>query len=529
VPRKLSIISLFFLGVLISRTVESYSSVSQNPKIVRVPANFATIQKAVDAVSPGDTILVASGVYSENIAVTKTLRLIGEDRNTTVIDGGGAGWEPLTIALNVSADNVLVENFTIKNANFAVHVNKAFNVTVQSNIISSNFHGLQMLNCSQCIVRNNLFTQNWGGYPDLLYGGGIILEGSECVIERNYVSCNLRGIVLEEGSYNVVRNNTVTESRVHLDTGIYRDGLGIEIFGSRNVICYNVITENPQGIFVGEGATNNMVFKNVVKDNNGLGIGMGHSKMNAFLGNTVDGNDMGFAMELAGDILLSNFISNNKDGIVIHFSNDSIFHHNNFVNNTVDVPEDVYANFNIWDDGFEGNYWDSYNGTDADQDGIGDAPHIIDQYNRDNHPLTGVFSNFTVPWQEQEHFIATVSNSTVTSFQFDSTRRIVSFNVNGEPHTIGFCRVTIPNIIREEMWNNNFTVLVDNKEPLTIRNWTDGTNTFIYFTYQHSQHEVTIIHEYVLNMLLLLFVLTTSLIIIKKRTSNKSPSHVHVP
>ena len=34
-----------------------------------------------------------------------------------------------------------------------------------------------------------------------------------------------------------------------------------------------------------------------------------------------------------------------------------------------------------------GNYWSDYNGTDANRDGIGDTPYIIDAFNQDNNPI----------------------------------------------------------------------------------------------------------------------------------------------
>jgi hypothetical protein len=40
-----------------------------------------------------------------------------------------------------------------------------------------------------------------------------------------------------------------------------------------------------------------------------------------------------------------------------------------------------------WDNGEEGNYWDNYNGTDANGDGVGDTPYLIDVLNMDRYPL----------------------------------------------------------------------------------------------------------------------------------------------
>ena len=50
----------------------------------------------------------------------------------------------------------------------------------------------------------------------------------------------------------------------------------------------------------------------------------------------------------------------------------------------------IALSVNIWDNGFEGNYWDNYNGTDGDGNGIGDTPYIINENNQDNYPLVNV-------------------------------------------------------------------------------------------------------------------------------------------
>ncbi len=47
---------------------------------------YATIQAAINAASAGDTILIASGTYNENIVVNQSVTLIGSAN--TVIQGG---------------------------------------------------------------------------------------------------------------------------------------------------------------------------------------------------------------------------------------------------------------------------------------------------------------------------------------------------------------------------------------------------------------------------------------------------------
>lgn len=79
-----------------------------------VPADYPTIQAAVDAAEPGDLILIGEGVYNEAVVVqTDNIVIRGIDRNAVILDGQYAeiGSENGII---ISADGVAVENLTIR-------------------------------------------------------------------------------------------------------------------------------------------------------------------------------------------------------------------------------------------------------------------------------------------------------------------------------------------------------------------------------------------------------------------------------
>ena len=77
--------------------------------IIHVPADYSTIQAAVNAARPGDLVLISPGIYHEAVHVTSPdITIRGVDRNTTMLDGEST----LGNAFTVDANNVIIENMT---------------------------------------------------------------------------------------------------------------------------------------------------------------------------------------------------------------------------------------------------------------------------------------------------------------------------------------------------------------------------------------------------------------------------------
>lgn len=79
-----------------------------------VPADYPTIQNAVDAAAPGDLVLIDEGIYREQVDVTTPyLTIRGVDRQDVIIDGEFTRPNAINVA---AADGVAVENLTVRNA-----------------------------------------------------------------------------------------------------------------------------------------------------------------------------------------------------------------------------------------------------------------------------------------------------------------------------------------------------------------------------------------------------------------------------
>ena len=76
---------------------------------------YRHIQEGVNNASDGDTVFVFTGNYNEFVWLNKSIHLIGEDKNRTVIDGKNTGFQ---IGVYILSDEVCIKGFTIQNTSY---------------------------------------------------------------------------------------------------------------------------------------------------------------------------------------------------------------------------------------------------------------------------------------------------------------------------------------------------------------------------------------------------------------------------
>jgi nitrous oxidase accessory protein len=311
----------------------SFNSVKASPDIIHVPADYAKIQWAIGNATDGDTIIVNAGICYENITLNKSLTLQGENKNS-IIDGNGTGH-----VVTICADNVSISGFTIRNSgpdfwDSAVYVYNSSWCNISYNILIHNGHGIWLDNYSN----NNIVTGNNASYN--LVGIGISMSSNNIVASNYVFSSNYCGIGVSSASSNIIANNTAS--------------------------------------------------------NNENGVWLDYSSNVTIIGNTASNNENGVWLDYSSNVtIIGNTASNNVYGIHLGHSDNNTIFHNNIINNTNQAQ--IINSTSIWDTGFEGNYWSNYDGLDADQDGIGDSPYIIDENRTDNYPLINPVDINTIP------------------------------------------------------------------------------------------------------------------------------------
>jgi len=128
-----------------------------------------------------------------------------------------------------------------------------------------------------------------------------------------------------------------------------------------------------------------------------------------------------------------------------------------------------------------------------------------------------MFHNFSASDNEQTCYVTVVTNSTVLSFTFEDSSNMITLTVDGSDETFGFCRIAIPRTLLEP----EITVVIDAGSTETLyANYSlrdDGSYRWIYFAYQQTTHEITIIPESCLPLTLLALMFATFLCIVKNK------------
>ena len=275
-------------------------------------ADYTTIQEAVNAAKNGATIVVQKGSYNERIYLNKTITLIGEDKNTTIISLILYNSTYLLPIVNIYADSCSIENLQI---------------TQSANSVKT---------------------------------GGISIYSQYNTIKNTIISNVTDGIrIVSNSESNTIQHNEIKNNQIGIAT----------VDSVNNTISHNMLSHNQQyNIYLSTDSDNNNVSSNTL-ETSAYGMRIKGSQDNNVFNNCITNNDRGLYCCCG--------------------ARSNHFYNNTFFNNSINAEENANL-LNIWYDypNGPGNYWDDYNGSDLNHDGIGDTPYLITvSKNQDLYPL----------------------------------------------------------------------------------------------------------------------------------------------
>jgi len=270
------------LLIIISSSFAIIRPVKAQANIVVVST---TIQAAVDAANPGDTVRVPRGLYHENVLVTKDNITI-KGQNGAILDGTGLlGNSGITV--RPSSPSARISRFRLTGLQIqnysrnGVILIRVDNYQIEDGkYINNEEYGIFPIRSSHGLIRSN---QVSGSNDTGIYIG----QSQDAVIKGNYVSDCTVGIEVEVSSNITVKDNRATGNTIGM-TAVVLPGLSLTVTTNVQIIDNtfdsnnranpvtdptDVLSQLPSGsglLIIGADQAN--VKDNEVMQNNSVGI-----------------------------------------------------------------------------------------------------------------------------------------------------------------------------------------------------------------------------------------------------------------
>ena len=261
-----------------------------SPRTLHVPGDAATIQGAIDAAQPGDTVLVAPGTYRENLdydGKAITVRSVA-GAATTVIDGGATA-SVVTFNRNESRDAVL-DGFTLRNGAGAADWGSDryyraggggigvwdASPTIEHNVVIDNVSTDAAVTAlwGSPLIKDNTIANN-DDVPYVGWGGGLMVGATAgAVITGNTIENNHRRDGMFGGA-SVGGTDTLFQDNIVTGNVTAQGGAGLEVQAAPGLrVVDNLVTGNvgPEAVYVVGNYASSSLVGNTIADNAGIGM-----------------------------------------------------------------------------------------------------------------------------------------------------------------------------------------------------------------------------------------------------------------
>ena len=307
------------------------------------PGNYTTIQSALDAAQPGDTVYVYSdsSPYHEHLTMqTHDVTLQGERNTTTIVDGNRTGTVISVLAAGCVLRNLSVRGSGTATLDAGVRLSNATSCLIHGVIVSNASIGILATdgsdhgNVSFCTIRDcqtGLSTVSSSAVrltqntltADIV--GAYCLDGDHLYLYQNTVDCKSSGLQLDQLTNASVVANTIRHSN---------DGL-IAILCTGLLAMDNTITQTRWMNARISSCTDLQFLGNTITDSDGIGLYLSRS---------------------TGSVVTQCLFEDNDDGVLLEYRNQTQTIGNTFYN----LKNDAYViTASLGHDGnrWAQNYW----------------------------------------------------------------------------------------------------------------------------------------------------------------------------
>ena len=239
-----------------------------------VPADYPTVQQAIDAIVPGGTIEIAAGSYEEGLTIWKPVVLRGAGQDRTVLQA--LPERGLVLSIIVEVRGVRIEELKVMGSQGTGLLFYGREITIQEAQVSGNWVGLIVWGSATVSLTNSTVFNN--EKHGLIVGGSARMSLTDSQVSDNKGD----GLIVGDSARVNLSNSTVFNNEWH----------GLAVWGSATVSLTNsqVSGNRDDGLWVWGSATVSLT-NSTVSGNGGDGLDVWDSATVSLTNSTVSDNE----------------------------------------------------------------------------------------------------------------------------------------------------------------------------------------------------------------------------------------------